>query len=112
MSNFDEVFDEFVDMFLSGAKELAKQVFDGFEDNAKADARAFVDKTEADLKRWAKLLADGELSKDEFENLVRAKKALAEIHELTQAGVALTKIERFRSGLVDLAIDSAFKVFL
>lgn len=105
-------FDEFVDAVLNGAKDLAKQVFDGFEDSAKEDAKAFLEKSEADLKRWTKLLAVKEITERDFADLVHAKKALAEIHALTQAGVALTKLERFRSGLIDLVIDTAFKVFI
>lgn len=105
-------FDEFVDAVLNGVKDLAKQAFDGFEDSAKEDAKAFLEKSEADLKRWTKLLAVKEITERDFADLVNAKKALAEIHALTQAGVALTKLERFRSGLIDLVIDTAFKVFI
>jgi hypothetical protein len=71
-------FDEFVDAVLNGAKDLAKQVFDGLEDNAKEDARAFLEKSEADLKRWTKLLAVKEITERDFADLVHAKKALAE----------------------------------
>lgn len=105
-------FDDFVEAVLGGAKDLAKEVFDGLEDNAKADAKAFLDKAESDLKRWTKLLAVKEITERDFADLVQAKKALAEIHALTQAGVALARLERFRSGLIDLVIDTAFKVFI
>lgn len=105
-------FDDFVKKILEGAKELAKEVFDGFEDQAKEDAKAFVKKVEIDLRRWTKLLADKKITEQDFGDLVQAKKALAEIHALTQVGIALTKLERFRSGLINLAIDKAFEVFL
>jgi hypothetical protein len=105
-------FDDFVEAVLGGAKDLAKEVFDGLEDNAKADAKAFLDKAESDLKRWTKLLAVKEITERDFSDLVQAKKALAEIHALTQAGVALVRLERFRSGLIDLVIDTAFEVFI
>jgi hypothetical protein len=105
-------FDEFVEAVLSGSKDLAKNIFDGFEENAKEDANAFLKKAEVDLKRWTKLLAAKKLTERDFSDLVHAKKALAEIHALTQAGVALTRLERFRSGLIDLVIDTAFKVFI
>lgn len=105
-------FDEFTAAVLSGSKDLAKQLFDGLEDSAQEDAKAFLEKAEADLKRWTKLLAVAEITERDFADLVQAKKALAEIHALTQVGVALTKLERFRSGLIDLVIDTAFKVFI
>ncbi|MDJ0668857.1 MAG: hypothetical protein QNJ61_16355 [Desulfobacterales bacterium] len=44
--------------------------------------------------------------------MIQAKKALAEIHALRQNGVALTKLERFRTRFINLVIDTAFKVFL
>ena len=105
-------FDEFVDAVLSGSKDLAKQIFGGFEDGAKEDANAFLKNTEDDLRRWTKLLASKDLTQRDFTDLVQAKKALAEIHALTQAGIALTKLERFRSGLINLVIDTAFDVFV
>jgi hypothetical protein len=109
-------FDEFAGAVVEGAKGLAKDLFNGFEEEAKSDARAFVEKTRADLERWTKMLAsddpDRRLTERDFADLVHAKKALAEIHALTLTGIALTRLERFRSGLVDLVIDTAFKVFL
>jgi hypothetical protein len=105
-------FDEFVEAVLDGAKELAKQIFDGLEDNAKDDAKAFLKKYENDLRRWTKMLANREITEHDFTDLVQAKKALAEIHALTQAGVTLARLERFRSGLIDLVIDAAFKIFI
>lgn len=108
MSNFDD----FVEAVKEGAKELAQETFNDFREDAKADAQAFIDKFKEDLKRWTKLLAQGDLSEQDFSDLIQAKKALAEIHLLRQKGVALTKLERFRSGLVNLIIDTAFDVFL
>ncbi|MBK6360676.1 hypothetical protein [Candidatus Skiveiella danica] len=105
-------FDEFVNAVLNGARDLAVVVFNGLEDSAKDDAKAFLEKFEADLKRWTKLLAVEEITERDFADLVHAKKALAELHVLTRAGVSLTRLERFRSGLIDLVIDTAFKVFL
>jgi hypothetical protein len=69
-------------------------------------------KSERDLKRWTVQLKTGELTEQDFADLVQAKKALAELHELTEAGISLTKLDRFRSDLIRLAIDSAMKVYL
>jgi len=105
-------FDDFVEAVLSGAQDLAKQSFNGLKNQAKTDAKAFLDKTEADLKRWTELLATSKITQGDFSDLVRAKRALAEIHALTQAGISLIKLEKFRSDLINLVIDTAFKVFL
>jgi hypothetical protein len=105
-------FDDFEKALKDGAKDLAKDIFGRFENEAMGDAKAFLEKTKEDLQRWTKLLAQGELSKQDFSDLVKAKKALAEIHALTQSGIALTKLERFRTGMINLVIDKAFTLFL
>lgn len=105
-------FDDFTNGVLEGAKDLAKDAFDGFQTQATEDTKAFLKKAEADLQRWTKLLAQKKLTKQDFEDLVKAKNALAEIHALTEAGIAFARLERFRTGLIDLVIDTAFTVFL
>jgi hypothetical protein len=57
-------------------------------------------------------LSDNELSEQDFQDLLEAKKANIEIHALTRQGIALTKAERFRSGLIELVLDKAIGVFL
>ena len=105
-------FEEFVDAIKEGVKQLAKENFDGFENEAKSDAEAFIEKSKQDLQRWTKLLAQGDINEEDFSDLVNAKKALAEMFALRQAGLALVKLEKFRKGFINLVIDTAFDVFL
>ncbi len=105
-------FEEYIAAIKTGAKELATEIFDGFEDQAQNDAKAFLEKSQADLERWTKLLARGDLTEQDFSDLIQAKKALAEIHALRKEGVALAKAERFRTRFINLVIDTAFNVFL
>lgn len=105
-------FREFMKALEEGVEKLAREMFDGLEADALADTKAFLGKTKKDLQRWTKLLAARQLTHQDFRDLVKAKAALAEMHALTQAGIVLTKLERFRTGLVDLVIDTAFKVYL
>jgi hypothetical protein len=64
------------------------------------------------LRRWTKLLAQGDLSKDDFEWLVAGKKDLAEMEALKQTGLALVRLERFQNALISLVIDTAFETFV
>lgn len=105
-------FDTFVDAVKDGAKGFAQEIFGGYQESARDDAQAFLDKTKADLEKWTKMLAQGEISKQDFTDLVQAKEALAKIHMLTQEGLALTKLERFRRDLINLVIEKAFTIFL
>jgi hypothetical protein len=104
--------DDFLRAIREGAKGIAKDVFKDFEKEAVEDTKAFLKATEKDLKRWVKQLADKELKKMEFRDLVRGRADLAKLHALTQLGIALTKLERFRTKLLNLIIDTAFDVFL
>jgi len=102
--------DDFIDAVLTGAKDLAKNTVEGFEDQAGADAKAFLDKMKDDLQKWAKLRAEKKITDQDFTDFVMGKKALAEIHALTQAGIAAVKLERFRTGLIKLVVDKALAI--
>jgi hypothetical protein len=105
-------FDDFAKALEEGVKKLAKELFDGAEAEALEDMRAFLAKSKYDLERWTLQLAEGLITEQDFSDFVQAKKALAELHALTQAGFVITKLERFRTGLINLIIDTAFKMFL
>lgn len=105
-------FDDFTKAVKNGSAVLAKEIFGELGKEARKDTGAFLEKTEQDMQRWTKQLSEGELTKQDFSDLVEAKEALAEIQGLTRNGVALTKRERFRKGLIKLVIDSAVDVYL
>lgn len=105
-------YDDFKDGVEEGAKLLAREIFHDFEIQAKNDAGAFLEKTKTDMQRWTRLLAEGKLTEQDFGDLVQAKKALAEIHGLSGAGIATAKLERFRTGLITLVVDTAFDTFV
>jgi len=105
-------FDDFRSEVTKGAGALAKDLFKGYRTQAVKDTRQFLKASQEDLRRWTKQLANGELSKTEFKDLVRGQKDLAELAALTSAGIATTTLERFRTGLLTLLTDSAFKIFL
>ena len=105
-------FDDYVSGIRDGAKDLAKKLFKDFDKEAVDDTRDFLDRTDAKLRKWTRQLADEDLTRAEFEDLVKGQADLAKLGALTQAGVAATKLERFRSGLVDLAVNTAVDIFL
>ena len=104
--------DDFGNAIHAGVVNIAKGDLKDFLKEAKDDTNQFLAATKEDLKTWTKQLADGDLSKDEFEFLLRGKEDLAEMHALTQAGIAAAQIQKFRDALIDLVIDTAFKVFV
>ena len=105
-------FNEFLKKLKNGIIDLAKDTLSDFKDQAIKDADLFINDTKNDLKRWTKLLSKGELTKDEFTFLVKSKKDLVELHTLTQAGITLITIQKFRDAVIDLVINTAVDVFL
>jgi len=105
-------FDDFREAILKDAEDLAKTVLKRGVKEARADAEAFIKKSAEKLERWTRLLAAGELSKDEFASLVRSQKDLAELKALTKAGIQASRLQKFREKLTDVVIDKAFDILL
>ena len=104
-------FDDFWKTLKAGLEELVLKNWNEVKDAAVADGKAFFDDTKADLERWTKLLAAGQLTKDDFEWLVAGRKDLAEMQALKDAGLALVRLERFQNALISLVVNTAFEVF-
>lgn len=105
-------FDDFREAVLSEAGQLARDFLHSNVDEAKAVARDFVDERKEKLELWARLRLNGELSQDEFDDLVRGEAELAKINALTQAGIAAERAEQFREKLTDVVLDKAVDVLL
>ena len=105
-------FDKFLKTLKKCIVDLAKNTLSDFKDQAIDDASSFLTDTKDDLNRWTKLLARGQLTKDEFTFLMKSKKDLFELHALTQSGVALITIQKFRDAVIDLVVNTAVDVFL
>ena len=105
-------YQDFLDAFKPALQDLAKQTLDAYSKQATADGQAFVDTQKANLDKWTKELVDGELSKADFTDLVKGIQDLAELVALKQAGLAAARLDGFRTSLMNLVIDTAFKVFL
>jgi hypothetical protein len=106
------VFDDFLRGVVDGATNLAQQDLKDFVTQTQDDTKAFLAQSEADLRTFTHQLATGELSKDEFADLVGGLKDLAVMQALTRAGIAATRIQRLRDQLINLVVDTAFKTFL
>ena len=105
-------FDDFTNALNDEIRDLVKKDWSDFKTAAENDARAFLATTEADLKRWANLLATKALTLDDFKFLVAAKKETAEAVALQQAGLAKVRLDKFTTGLIATIVTVATKVFL
>jgi len=105
-------FDDFLTALKDGLKQLVAETVQDFSAAATKDGQAFLRKARADLERWTKALARGQLSKADFAWLVQGKKDLAELEALKQAGLSLVRVDQFRSSLIDLVVATAFRIFM
>jgi hypothetical protein len=67
------------------------------------DAAAFVADAAADMERWARLAAEGQLTVAEVEDLVRGQGDLAKMRGLTELGLTLVVIEEQRLAMLNAA---------
>jgi hypothetical protein len=95
-----------------GLLNIAKGDLKDFLKQAKDDGDQFLTSVKNDVETWTKQLNDGGLSKDEFDFLVRGKADLAKMHALMEAGITAIRVQNFRDAVINLVIDTAFKVFL
>lgn len=102
--DFDKIFNELKDEI----KTLAKTTVKNYTKQAVADGQQFLQESEEKLRRWTLLLADKQLTTEDFEWLVMSQKDLAKMEALKQAGLALARIDAFRLSLLNLIIDTIF----
>ncbi|WPU92008.1 hypothetical protein SNE25_22065 [Mucilaginibacter sabulilitoris] len=90
----------------SGVKDLAQSTLKDFIASATADGQAIIDSLQNDLERWTQQLANGEITKKDFEFLVLGQKDLIEMMALKQAGIAEIQAEKFKNGVFDLITNT------
>jgi hypothetical protein len=105
-------FDKFLKTVKIGVEGLAKEMLMGHWQEALNGSKAFLDASKQDLELWTVQLAAGQLSKDDFKDLVLGQMDLAELELLKQSGLAKIKIDLFVNKVLNLVIDTAFDVFL
>jgi hypothetical protein len=108
MADFDKYFDKLV----KNLEDLVKNNWKDFLDAAQADGKAFLLETKEDLKRWTRLLANGDLTREEFEFLVGSKEDLLKLKALQRSGLTKVRIQMFQTAVIGLIIDTAFDFFL
>lgn len=97
------------DNFLEGLDPLIQEIFSQALGSASDDAREFFeDLAEVTVAR-GQLLAEGKITKPEFDALMKMQAASIELHAITAQGIAVTEVERFRIALISLLVSSVKK---
>lgn len=105
-------FDDFLDTLKDELADHAASHLDDLQDEAVRDSEQFLEDSKEDLKRWTRLLEEGEISEKDFESLVKGQKDLAKMEALKEAGLAAVEVDRFRKNLFDRVLGIASQFFL
>jgi hypothetical protein len=105
MLDFPKLWQDLIGQITQLAKDTVKEDWQA----ALQDGKDIVDKNEAKLQKWLTMLNQGQIDKEEFEFLCGGLKNLAEMEALKQAGLKAAQIDKFRTQLFALIIDTGFK---
>jgi len=86
---------------------LAKVLLKGFAEQAVQDAVDFRAKAEQHIAEWRLDLANGDITKKNFESLVRGERELAEMHALKQKGLSKVALDTFTNGFIEIVLNAA-----
>lgn len=105
-------FNEFLEALKSDLAELAGGSFQKYKHQLLHDGTEFAKKLETDLKNWRTEYSIFEITKEEFEDLVKSKKDLLEMEALKHEGLARTELNKMRNAIVETVTVTAIKFFL
>jgi hypothetical protein len=105
-------FEDFLKELKTEVKDLVEKGWKDLIGQASGDVDEFLKQSEADLRRWTQLLANGSLKLQDFEFLLAAKKDVASLTALKRAGLAQVQLDRFLNGVVGAILSAASKVFV
>ena len=97
---------------VSDIRDLAGKSIEEYAERAKLDAAPLLSSRKEKLKEWTIKLVENELTEKQYKHLIKSEIALAKLHLLTEAGIAQTQLERFRSGALEVIAKAALSVIV
>lgn len=76
-----------------------------FKKETKADVEAFLTLSKVKLERWTVLLANGELTVDDYEWLLKSQKDLLVLNALYQAGVSKLRLGHLKNKIIKTIVN-------
>ncbi|WP_375587729.1 hypothetical protein [Flagellimonas aurea] len=99
--DFDKIFKELKESLV---KLLGNQ-YAGLKKETKEDIVEFVNGSKVKLERWTLLLANGEISLDDYQWLVESQKDLLTMKALEKAGISKISLGHFKNKVVNTLVD-------
>jgi hypothetical protein len=102
--------------FLDKLKKNLSKIYDGtphkYSQQIVHDGIDFAQKLEPDLKSWGAEYSIHQMTKEEFEELVKSKKELLEMETLKKENLPRTELNKIRNAIVETVTETAVKVLL
>ena len=99
-------FSELFDTMKSGVVELAKGTLKDYASQATEEGQNALNEMKEDIQSWSRELANGDLGVEDVKFLLAGRKELTGMKALEQLGVAQIQLDKFKSGLMSLIIES------
>lgn len=100
----------FIDDLIASGKQIAKDELKNLISGAKGDANDFVRSQGEKLERYLNQLATGQITTEEFEQLVKDLKQLTELESLKLQVAAKASAQRLVAGISKLVIEGLIKL--
>ncbi|AXG70252.1 hypothetical protein KORDIASMS9_02491 [Kordia sp. SMS9] len=81
--------------------------FDDLKEESKKDVQDFLNASKAKLERWTTLLAEGNITLDDYKWLVESQKDLVVLEGLYAAGVSKIKLGHLKNSILDTVLETA-----
>lgn len=105
-------FNDFIDALRNNLLELADGSFKKYQKQLIHDGIEFAKRLEEDLKSWIAEYSIHEMTKEEFEELVKSKKEFLEMEELKKEDLPRTDLNKIRNAIVETVTSTAVKSLL
>ena len=96
----------------SNVEDLTKLTVRKYQKDAKRDAEKLIKGMKRDLRRWTRMLERGDLTTMDFEFLVKSNVDSAKMSALESSGIAIIRLQAYRTSLFNLIIDTVFGLAL
>ena len=85
---------------------LAKTTLKDFSNQGTSDGKQLLITIKRDLVSWIQELANGELTKSDFETLLLGQKDLLEMNTLKESGLSVARINEFKDHVFGLIVHT------
>ena len=105
-------FDDFLDKLKKELSKISDGTYHKISPQIVHDGLEFARKLEPDLKSWGAEYSIHQMTKEEFEELVKSKKELLEMEVLKKEDLPRTELNKIRNAIVETVTETAVKVLL